>query len=131
MSTPIAPPSPSQALLAQTKTNHAFFLGADSVHIAIEYRRYLEESGRGMPSRRETWALADGLCQRLEAEEGILRNTIQRGQMAGEIRMHMYLYLLLKKKDCERIDLNVFADGRVRDRHFLVNFLSATLFRLI
>ena len=111
--------------------NHARLLGRDSVHICVDYLRLLQDTHCGMLSRKELRRLTDRLCILLEETEGMDASAIQRGQMFGEIRLHVVLYHLFKFKECEQIDLNVFPDGKVRDRRFLVNFLSATVFRVL
>ena len=121
----------SRILSGYTTLNHAHFLNRDSVHICIDYLRLMQDARRGMLSRKELRRLTDGLCALLSETEGMDASTIQRGQMFGEIRLHVVLYHLFGFKQCEQIDLNVFPDGKVRDRRFLVNFLSATLFRVL
>lgn len=111
--------------------NRARLLGRKSVHICVDYLRFLQDTRCGRLSRKKLRRLTDGLCAFLEKTEGINAAIIQRGQMFGEIRLHVVLFHLLKVKACEQIDLNVFLDGKVRDRRALVNFLSATVFRIL
>ena len=118
-------------LTEYTAANPARQLGRETIHLALDYCRMLQEGRCGLLSHRQIRALSRALGGMLERDWQIPADRVDERQLSGEIRLHVVGYYFLRSKKCAVIDLNVGMDGGVEDRRGWINFLSRTVFKVL